>query len=113
MTALTVYVSIGNSDDKLSQLDWCRYAEEVDRAVSRAARFEGVRVHGRWYSLPTEPWQDACWCLDFDAELVRLGHPETLRASLARLAAAYRQDSISWAEATVQLVKPAAGDPGE
>jgi hypothetical protein len=109
---LTIYISIGNSDDKLSQLEWCRFAEEVDRAVTRAARYAGVHVHGRWYSLPTEPWQNACWCLEFHAELVAFGHPETLRSTLAKLCVEYRQESIAWAEATVSFVTPYGGEPG-
>jgi hypothetical protein len=103
---LTVYISIGNSDDQLTQLEWAQFADSVDRAVSRAAHYEGVHVHGRWYSLPTEPWQNACWCLEFDRELIQAGHVDQFRNTLAALARDARQDSIAWAETTTVFFSP-------
>jgi hypothetical protein len=103
---ITVYIAIGNSDDHLSQLEWHQYASEVDAAVSRAARVGGVRVHGRWYSLPSEPWQNACWCIEYHPDCAEV--IETLRATLRRLAYTYQQDSIAWAEATTEFITAGA-----
>lgn len=99
---ITVYVSIGNSDDKLSQLDWASFVEQVDRGVSTVAMLEGVRVHGRWYSLPSEPWQNACWCIEYDEALHE--NIEDLRQLLRACARKYRQDSIAWAVATTEFL---------
>jgi hypothetical protein len=100
----TVYITIGNSDDKLSQVEWYKFAADVDRAFNDAVKFEGARAHGRWYSLPNEPWQNACWCAEWDDGLdhiVRL-----FKHRLAGLARDYRQDSIAWAEATTEFIGP-------
>lgn len=102
---MTVFIMIGNSDDKLSQADWSSFALDVDRAFEAAVRYEGARVHGRWYSLPNEPWQNACWCADWDPQL---GHVvDALKRKLATIAWAYRQDSIAWSEATTTFIGPA------
>lgn len=104
---ITVYVSIGNSDDKLTQAEWSSYALDVDRAVNKAMGYVGSTVHGRWYSLPSEPWQNACWCLAWDDELAHI--VEALKRSLATIARSYRQDSIAWATATTEFIgAPAA-----
>lgn len=95
----TVYISIGNSDDKLSQADWSSYALDVDRAFEASVRYEGARVHGRWYSLPTAAWQNACWCAEWHEDLAYV--VDALRRKLASIARDYRQDSIAWAEAPV------------
>lgn len=101
----TIYISVGNSDDKLSQFEWSRYYRAVDDAVSAAGKYVGVQIHGRWASLPPEPWQNACWCLaidDGEMEFVI----EKLRAELLALAEEFRQESIAWAEATVEFLAP-------
>lgn len=92
----TVYVSIGNSDDKLTQADWAAFHAAVDGVIRRAAR----QMHGAWVSPSTDPWQNACWCF----EVVADPDPDYcqarwLRGQLTNLAGAYGQDSIAWAEA--------------
>lgn len=104
---ITVYVSIGNSDDNLSQADWASYALDVDRAVNKAMGYAGSTVHGRWYSLPSEPWQNACWCLEWHDDLS--GIVEAFKRSLAVIARTYRQESIAWAQVpTTEFIGPTA-----
>lgn len=95
---LTVYVSIGNSDDKLTQQRWAAYWATVRRVVLAYAD----RVHGEWMSAPVAPYQNACICLE-------VWHPAaaTLRAELQRAAREFGQDSIAWAEAVTEFITPA------
>lgn len=93
---MTVYVSIGNSDGKLSQQDWSYFQERLLWEVRKIGR-----VHGVWYSLPNTPFQNMCVC----ADVVDIDMPE-LRTELAKLAARFRQDSIAWAEATTTFITP-------
>ena len=88
----TVYISIGNSDDKLTQVEWAAFQMLAMSTVGIAAE----QVHGRWYSSPSAKFQNACICAEIDEENV-----EYLRESLADLAYRYRQDSIAWAEVPV------------
>lgn len=105
MTATTtVYISVGNSDDKLSQGEWAQFVDEVDRAVSGAAKYEGNRIHGRWYSLPNEPWQNACWCIEFHPDLAQ--SQRDLRQGLGMIARWHRQDAIAWAVAETEFIPP-------
>lgn len=89
---MTFYISIGNSDDKLSQQEWAEFVTEVHDAIDGS----GAQVHGRWSSYPDAPWQNACWCIELTTAKV-----SWLRRCLATLAQKYRQDSIAWAEAPV------------
>ena len=100
---ITVYVSIGNSDDRLSQLDWSGFFSFVDRAISAAGDYNGTTIHGRWASLPHEPWQNACWCLEID-EVALADVVGVLRAELADAARFYRQESVAWAEAKTEFI---------
>lgn len=89
---ITVYVSIGNSDDKLSQEDWSLFHGTVHRVLSR------WQLHGAWISESTSPYQNACWCVVLpDSEWTVTNVKQTLKA----IASVYRQDSITWAEAPV------------
>ena len=85
-----VYISIGNSDDKLSQTEWSAFHGSVAAVIRRGSG----RIIGAWVSPSTDPWQNACWCVEV-ADQMR----DWLRGRLANHALAYEQDSIAWAEA--------------
>lgn len=86
----TIYVSIGNSDDKLSQYRWSGFYRDVNMLLRR----EASGVHGQWVSEPASAWQNACWCVEVDDFRVAM-----LRNRLGAIAAEYDQDCIAWAEA--------------
>lgn len=98
----TVYVSIGNSDDKLTQARWSIFVADVRRVIQRHA----AQLHGAWFSEPDAPWQNACWCFDAPADAVDVEHMKYL---LGDLAEAYEQDSIAWAECPVTEFIPTTG----
>ncbi|GAB3156423.1 hypothetical protein GCM10027258_62840 [Amycolatopsis stemonae] len=86
---ITVYVSIGNSDDKLTQAEWARYVAQFRSLML----VDAAHVHGVWFSEPGSPYQNACVCAELPAAKV----PD-LRRSLTGLRDHYRQDSVAWAE---------------
>jgi len=93
------YISIGNSDNRLTQAEWSAFVLQTRLAVDRFAE----EVHGEWYSNPAAQWQNACWCVDLpdDADWVA-----GLKDRLRLLTIDFRQDSIAWAEApTTEFLK--------
>lgn len=87
---MIVYVSIGNSDDKLTQADWSDFYRAVDEYLRRFI------IHGAWQSVTSARWQNACWCLELpDNAPIGIGW---IKDHLRDLAIKYRQDSIAWAE---------------
>jgi hypothetical protein len=88
---MIVYISIGNSDDKLTQADWSAFHFAV-RALLQD--HSDITVHGEWASFPTAPFQNACWCVEFAHDANRAAVKLALRGE----AEFYRQDSIAWAE---------------
>lgn len=100
---ITAYVTIGNSDDKLSQAAWSAFCDDVTYAVSSAAQ-HGGQVHAACFSSPTVPWQNGIWCAELDD-----AGAGALRTALRRLAHRYRQDSIAWAQVDqVEFLPPLA-----
>lgn len=87
----TVYISVGNSDDRLSQWDWSAFVSSVNVDV----RDHAEKVHGFWLSPSSSPWQNACWCIEIDDEQDEYSQ---LRHVLRGRAYQYRQGSIAWAE---------------
>lgn len=96
MSVAVVYISIGNSDDKLSQRDWALFYRRVALAVQEAAAAPLGALHGQWVSEPASAFQNACWALQLPVDT---GAIRELRERLARLAADFLQDSIAWAVA--------------
>lgn len=92
----TVYVSIGNSDDKLTQSEWAEFVAEMDQAI-----FEGAeRIHGVWFSRPDANWQNACWCFEPIDEL----RETLLKARFSTFCDDFQQESIAWAEAETEFI---------
>jgi hypothetical protein len=87
---MIVYVSIGNSDDHLTQAEWSNFWIEMSARVASVASI----THGVWFSNPAGPWQNACWCLEF-ADSTEV---EEAREAAVEIRKKYRQDSIAWAE---------------
>lgn len=94
---LTVYVSVGNSDDKLTQAQWATYCNVVDIRVRRFAD----HIHGYWHSLPNAAWQNACWCIE-----IRQSEAVKLKNRLQDACADFSQDSIAWAVASTEFIRP-------
>jgi hypothetical protein len=95
-------VSIGNSDDKLTQAEWADFWGCTKVAVNSHAD----RILGEWLSAPASPWQNACTAFEIVPERAAI-----LRANLARLAAQFRQDSVAWAEARTEFIAPVLAEP--
>jgi hypothetical protein len=90
-----VFISIGNSDDKLTQRRWSQYVKRVDVLLELCDP-----IHGRWFSEPDSPYQNACWCVEFSGTpgISEIEWIQRVRQSLRSIAAEFDQDSIAWAE---------------
>ena len=91
----TVFVTVGNTDDRLGQREWSAFVNDVDDIV----RLLAPRIHGRFYSRPDAPWQNACWSFD-----IQVGEMDRARAYLSNVAAHHRQDSIAWSPARTEFI---------
>jgi hypothetical protein len=85
-----IYIGFGNSDDKLGQREWALFQIQLGDVL----RNRNANVIGYWHSYPESMYQNACYAVQVDPDLV----PE-LKGDLAALATEFRQDSIAWAEA--------------
>ncbi len=94
---LTVYASIGNSDDKLTQQRWHEFWVAFRRQVLNYAG----QLHGEWLSIGCAPYQNACVCFEIPPAAA-----DSLKAELRRVAAEFDQDAITWAEAQTELIGP-------
>jgi hypothetical protein len=95
----TIYISIGNSDDKLTQFDWSGYVNEVGQTIRSLAH----KIHFSGMSASTEPWQNAAWVFD----IATINREAELGENLAVLAKLYRQESIAWAAlGPVDFIRP-------
>jgi len=128
--ALNTYISIGNSNDRLSQREWASFIADVKQLIELRSDAGILQIHGTWYSGPDQPQQNANWCVEIlpptwyaktepTASLVsshiaarerrrQLDMHErriALQEELATLCRRYRQDTFAWATAEVELVK--------
>ena len=90
-----VYVGIGNSDDKLTQIDWSLFVREVRDLCEEAGH-----IAGAWFSEPAASWQNACFCV----RTIKPSRRAWLRYQLIRLTEKYKQDYISYVEGETILL---------
>ena len=82
----TVCVQIGNSDDKLRQVEWAAFVSNVDAVLMV---FEKQR-HFKGGSTQWEPWQNVCWVIEVEeSEMIELFD------RLSAMGTKYNQDSIA------------------
>jgi hypothetical protein len=92
---MIVYISIGNSDDKLTQREWSRYV------IAIAAEVVSIgKLHGTWFSAPATPWQNACWCVEF------LNDKDAAEAKeiAGQIRREHSQESVAWAIAETEFI---------
>ena len=94
---LTIYASIGNSDDRLTQHRWSVYAASFINTIHRhiSPAYLPGQIHGIWYSAPDSEFQNACVCFEATPD-----QAAKLRADLTAVRELQQQDSIAWAEVT-------------
>lgn len=93
---MIAYISIGNSDDKLSQREWSLFCKQlVDEIIDFS-----LEVHGIWYSESSAQYQNMCICADVDET------EAGLRYMLGVLAAEWRQDSIALTVGETEFIAP-------
>lgn len=90
-----VSVLIGNSDNRLSQEDWSVFIRDCSNAV---VRWSGV-VHFAGGSLITSKYQNFCWVLEVEDEMVSYLKNELLRLKLLN-----HQESIAFITGEVELL---------
>lgn len=94
-----ILISIGNSDDKLTQHEWAMFIDRVRALV----KWDALQIHGEWFSAPDSPWQNANWCVEITA--AEWGNVRALlRQDLREIAGAFGQDSIAWTEGEVEFL---------
>ncbi len=95
--AQTVHVSIGNTDNGLSQQRWHAFWSDVDACIREHTK----RVYGAWVSPSTAPYQNAAWA--FEEPLADV--TQALRVALSGYAALYDQDSIAWCRGFTDFIE--------
>jgi hypothetical protein len=96
---VTAVVQIGNSDDKLTQVEWYGFQRSTFAWVAQLA----TQIHFNGTSPGVSMYQNAC--LVFEIETTKL---PALRASLADIADQYRQDSIALTLGPTEFVQTSA-----
>ena len=91
---MDVLIEIGNSDDKLSQIDWSGFCDEVSEELLLAS----TQVYGVWYSIPNSAYQNAAWHVNLSGPYVK-----SVKQELRHIAHKYNQDSIAWSETPVTV----------
>lgn len=97
---MTIYVAIGNSDDKLTQAQWSEFIRKVNARVD----YWSDTMYGAFFSLPDSPRQSATWSIDIEAD-DQEGRA-ALMTELQGFAAEFQQDAIAWTEGESKLIAP-------
>jgi hypothetical protein len=90
----TVTISIGNSDDKLTQKDWAAFCGSIDYMC----RFYGL-LHFRGFSISDCAHQNATWVVE-----VHDNHISIFKKQITNVRKEYRQDSAAFTVGQTQFI---------
>lgn len=76
-------VSIGNSDDRLTQKEWKNFVFELDAFIKARATVHFFGGASNW-----ESWQNVCWLVEIEEDKV-----ENLKTVITNTRSRYKQDS--------------------
>lgn len=91
----TVTLSIGNTDNKLTQQMWANFVEQVGSLI----RAWGGVIHFFGGPANYEPYQNVAWI--FEIEERNIG---TVKERVRVIASIHRQDSVAWLEGITQFI---------
>lgn len=90
----TITIQIGNSDDKLTQMEWARFYADTNHEIQSRA----YRVHFAAPSPAQAAWQNACWVIAISEAAAK-----DLKAALTGTRKQFSQDSIAWTEGMTEF----------
>lgn len=85
----TISIQIGNSDDKLSQIEWAMFVEQAERIISKHSTI----IHFFGGSSNWLRWQNAAWVFE-----CKEGNVPLLKEDFVALRKRYKQDAIGYLE---------------
>lgn len=81
-------IQIGNSDNKLTQSQWCDFCNGVHKLILS----NGGKIHFSAPSVGWKAWQNSCWVFELPDDILMLH----LRMMLSDMKEKYNQESIAW-----------------
>lgn len=90
----SVFVSIGNTDNRLTQLEWSNFVRDVEYEIHMQAKVHFFGGAPNW-----EPWQNVGWLIDIDESKIR-----SLKETLIVIRIGYRQNSVAWLEGETKFL---------
>ena len=78
-----IVVSIGNTDNKLTQQEWHDFVTEVHNAISNVGKVHFFGAPGNW-----EAWQNAAWIFEIEPKF-----PNIFMQHLRDIRKKYNQES--------------------
>lgn len=100
----TVFVTLENYGDKLSQNLWCHLVLAIREMIHKHAFI----MHGHWFTEPSDARQSACWGFQIFTDQ---GDVEKLRALLTREVGAWGLQRMGWVQTQGEWIEPPANTP--
>lgn len=91
----TITIQIGNTDDKLTQVEWSAFVLMMKESILKHC----IMIHFFGGSTNWERWQNAAWVVTCEPQRI-----EALKAAVADTRETFRQDSAAWTEGETVFV---------
>ena len=95
MNTKTATIQIGNTDNKLTQIEWSDYVSKVRNLVLELAQ----QIHFSGGSANWKKWQNFAWIIEINDEDSLI-----LKNELILIRNEFNQDSIAWTEGVTTFI---------
>lgn len=91
---MNVVISIGNTDNKLTQKLWSEFVTQVNTVLDKNSK-----IHFFGGPSSYSPYQNACWWIEVDKNKIY-----SIRSVLREIKYKFNQDSIAWLSGETEFI---------
>lgn len=88
-----IFISVGNSDDKLTQAQWSEFVQRIGRIIDDYA----TEIH--FGAVTLAAWDNVAWLIDCTDYLA-----PSLKNALTEYRQIYDLDSVAWLEGETEFI---------
>ncbi len=90
-----IMVSIGNSDNKLTQVEWSEFVQRVDKIIEA----HHAQKHFFGGANTWAAWQNVAWLFECADYMI-----PSLKTALSDIRSIYRQESVAYLEGETEFI---------
>lgn len=98
----TITLQTGNSDDKLTQVEWSELVNDLGRVIQQLNDLGLLEIHFGGSSPSYAPWQNYCWVFEMKTDIISI--LSSIRQEVSVIRERHNQCSVAWTKGETEFI---------